>query len=640
MSGAKMRRLVGVELLGVLVLLGMGGLAACGDSFNSDDCQATRTCTVGDEAGGAAGEPGASEPGAGGRAGSNAGTGGQAGDGGMLTIGAAGSGAACTPEGCDDADPSNGQETCGEEAECLPGNPPPVVIAISPADATSGVEPDSDIIITFSEPLDAETVTLESIRVLDGEQVVSGTLTQDADTVTFTADLPFALLAEYSVSVDTSVKDLDGASLLEAYASAFSVRDGEWREPVLVTDNAWSFSDTLPITEAGDVLVAWAAMDPPTSYTRPVGVNWFHQGQPLSPTPTFLTDLEAYCDGVTASANAAGVAVVSWDEGGEEAAQQFRSGGWPESSKRAFALASMRSSAVAPDGRVSIFLTSNDGTDVWLTNSTGQWAGTPSRLSDLPGLSAPRVAFDPEGNGMAVWKATSASSRQEILVTRFLAGTGQWLPAEPLFGSTAGQTGSNFERGVPAVALDEEGGAMVLWVREDGAGSGALMASRFLDGIWEEPAPISGAQLVTELSRSPGLVFDGETYVAAWNGSQRMYASRFDRELGEFSPADARSAALDHTRMPELATDAHGNLLLVWLKNLSASPKPLLYARYAAQAGIWQAEAPIPAQIVDAAMVAPGFTPLGVNARGVGALMWGDIDSIGDVSAVRLISFH
>jgi hypothetical protein len=510
------------------------------------------------------------------------------------------------------------------------------------------IEPDTEVVITFSEPIEGTTVTKDNIQLLDGGVPIAGTLTHQGEKVTFTPDVPLALFAELEVAVLTGVTDDAGVSLLEAHSSRFRVRDGTWHTTNAVVGTVYQLADVLPVTASGDALVAWTAWNGGGIYC-PTSANWFNRGVAASAQPAVFTGEDIPdCRSVTAGANADGVGVVVWQEDFEYA-QQFRAGEWgaPKQPVSKYGSSHLYTSAVAPDGSVSFFQHVSDGTDVWLTDSEGTWSPNRDDISNATGLSSVNVAFDAEGNGFAVWAARDASSRQHILVSRFTTTSGVWSAAKILRGSLAESSAVNYMRGAPAVAVDADGRALVLWTSRDGSPTNVLMASRFIDEAqWSDPLPLAGATSVIDLLEPPSLVFDGETFVAAWTervaSSGTIRAARFNMEVDQFAASEARSAprtALE--RMPRLVADTHHHLLLVWAAT-HPSGGQLVYSRYDALGASWSGPAEVSGGVVhDSAPATIRPMPLGMNASGVGALMWGDEnDEDGNLSVIRLASFH
>jgi len=636
-------------VIGMLLALGVG---ACGDDFTSDDCRLSHTCP--EPVGGAPAAEGGAGPSGSGKAGSDgmdaggksgsgdAGSGAAEGPGGN---GGSSAGECATAEECDNGDPSDGAEICGEDRVCVPGNTPPTVVSISPEADVVGVEPDTTIVITFSEPLDEATVTAESVRLFDGDAVIEGELTYADSQVTFTPAEPLALLASYAVTISTAVTDAEGAALLDEHMFAFTIRDGAWSDPIDAgTGYIYQFPEVLPIAGNGSVLVSWTPQ-PTQGVYCPISARWFNRGEALGAAKLFTQGAAiSECREVAAAVNAEGVGAVAWTEQWQQQyLQQYRAGEWPAAVGPAVSSytdgdrTSLYGVGVAPNGAVSFLQhgSSTAHTYARRTNAGGGWVGgwddiAPGHL----GRSVPRFVFDDESNGLAAWRAeTSASSGvDEVVVARYTAADG-WAQAVPLPGGIAGSSSPNDERGAPAIAVDGDGGALAFWLREDVlSGGGVMVGSRFtVAGGWEAPVVVSsGTSSVVNMLEAPGLVFDGENYVAAWTATDNyVYSAVYDVELGEWMSPEPRSSAGVYRRMPGLGVDAHGHLLLTWLQGAQA-PYTLRFARYDARAGAWSDHQPIPGGTLND-LSYPAF---GVGANGQAAISWTNS------SGLRLASFH
>ena len=96
----------------------------------------------------------------------------------------------------------------------------PRVIMVTPADGTTGVQSDVNVVLTFSESLDPRTVNSETFALLaDGSaRSISITRSSDNRTVTLNASLPAN--SEITVAVTNGVKDLAGNALV-GFTSSF-----------------------------------------------------------------------------------------------------------------------------------------------------------------------------------------------------------------------------------------------------------------------------------------------------------------------------------------------------------------------------------------------------------------------------------
>jgi hypothetical protein len=635
--------------IGSIALLALGGAVACGNDFSGNDCKASRTCPASDGGAGPgdSGDAGSESMESGGESSAgNTGSGGSAGGAGGQGDGAP---VACAgPEECDDGNADNGKESCGADGMCAAGNPPPAVLSVSPDVDAIGVQPDVSIAITFSEPLDPATVTTTNIQVFDGEIPLAGELVYEDAKVTLTLHEKLPLLAEVRVSVSTSVTDVEGTSLLADYSSSFTTRDGAWSvSDVDAGGRPYVLSSTVPMTAKGDALVSWISST--GGVYCPAAAQWFNSGSSLALTKSFSVAQSIFeCYDVAAGANAEGVAAVAWrEEVTDHFVAQYRATTWTApSSVASTSSGTRRAVGVAPNGAISLLVQGfSSGTFARSTYASGVWGATAKDIATgHAARSSADIAFDPQSNGFAVWRA-EVGGNDEILVARYTPADG-WLDATVLPGSESANANATNERGAPAIAMDSEGGAMTVWVQEaNAADKGSVMASRYTaSGGWQAPVPLSGALSATHIGWAPGLVFDGATYVAVWTAKDgatlKTYSSRYDTESSEWGTYELRSSSASLDRMPSLGADAHQNLIMTWMTGSDTQPT-VAYARFNARTGEWSQELDFSGGIVHAGIAEDRPVPLGVAANGHAALVWFNTNAATGVpTTIRLASFY
>ena len=105
----------------------------------------------------------------------------------------------------------------------------PTVIATAPSNGATGISPNTSVNITFSEAMDASTVTATNItmRVTSSGTAVTGTVTYNTTThvATFTPSAALAQNASYTVTVSGNVKDAAGNLMGANVEFAFSTGD-------------------------------------------------------------------------------------------------------------------------------------------------------------------------------------------------------------------------------------------------------------------------------------------------------------------------------------------------------------------------------------------------------------------------------
>lgn len=595
---------------------------ACGSGFAGNDCQASRTCADADEPA-AAGE-----------------------------AGAAGTSAASEPEGgaASTASGSGGEPTQNEGGAPEAGaggavsdNVPPVVTGATPDRDADAVDPDSVVKISFSEPLSPASVNAGSVQLFDGEVAVAGTLSYAESQVTFHPDAPLGLLADYKVVVSAAVTDEAGAHLAQPFESHFSVRDGKFGTQIAVDQPSFQLAESLPMTAQGDALLAWS--DRENAVLCPVLAQWFRRGV-ASNMQTLTAPGANECDAVAVGANADGVAAVGWalfDAAPGTYVKQYRDGVWAAGDGKVstHGASSRFHVAVAPSGMVTFFDNGTPGSWAYRTDASGTWAKPDVLSSNATAISAPEVVFDAAGNGLAIWRANSPANVEELLSSRFTVESGKWSAATLVPGSLASGTD---RRGAPALAMDANGDAMALWVKRDDTDQ-TLMASRFVANLgWQAPDELAPQLVPQALYDHPGLMFDGQSFVAAFTAvdgaTLGTYTARFDLQQKQWSAPELHPIAAGSVtvRMPRLAGDHRGNLLLVWATGSSPSYK-LVYQRYGQ--GNWSQTANIPDGNINNKYFAVSNypLPLTVNDSGMGVLAWGNYDSNNHLVQVLLSSF-
>lgn len=98
---------------------------------------------------------------------------------------------------------------------------PPTVPSTGPANSATGVAINSAITATFSETMDAATITTATFTLSDGTNAVTGTVTYLGTTATFTPSANLAYSTSYTATITTGAKDLAG-NAIAAYIWSFT----------------------------------------------------------------------------------------------------------------------------------------------------------------------------------------------------------------------------------------------------------------------------------------------------------------------------------------------------------------------------------------------------------------------------------
>jgi uncharacterized protein YjdB len=102
---------------------------------------------------------------------------------------------------------------------------PPIVVRSDPPREKTDVPLNAAIVIVFSEPVDAGTLTPSSVRLFRGTSLVAGTIALLQGTgalVGFVPTAPLSANTEYRLEVTTAVQDLDGDALPVGVTATFT----------------------------------------------------------------------------------------------------------------------------------------------------------------------------------------------------------------------------------------------------------------------------------------------------------------------------------------------------------------------------------------------------------------------------------
>ena len=160
---------------------------------------------------------------------------------------------------------------------------PPTVSSVSPQNSDTDVDIDAVVTVTFSEAMDASTITAASFTLAGS--AVSGTVTYDPATctATFTPDGNLEYDHEYTARLSTAITDLAGNPLAEPYSWSFNTQPATQLLSIPV------YTPIEQKAHKGTVLtyvvrVSNVASEPDTFVLS--ATDDFHWNIALAPTPT------------------------------------------------------------------------------------------------------------------------------------------------------------------------------------------------------------------------------------------------------------------------------------------------------------------------------------------------------------------
>lgn len=171
----------------------------------------------------------------------------------------------------------------------------------------------------------------------------------------------------------------------------------------------------------------------------------------------------------------------------------------------------------------------------------------------------PQIAFDPSGNAIAVWHQPNGGA-SSIWANRFIASSG-WGTAELIETDNAGAANS------PRVAFDTNGNAMAVWSQSDGTRLN-VWANRYTTGSgWGNAMVIESENLGD--AAAPQIVFDSNGNAnVVWQQSDgartNIWANRYTAGSGWGRATLIETDNTGFAGGPQIAIDANGSAIVVW----------------------------------------------------------------------------
>lgn len=133
----------------------------------------------------------------------------------------------------------------------------PTVSSTSPANGSADVAMNSSISATFSEGMDASTINGTTFSLSGGSGSVSGTVTCNGSTATFTPSSSLSYNTTYTAMITTGAKDAAGNAVASSYSWSFTTE-------ALSVPSAPSGLSATP--GDGQATISWDTVSGATSY--------------------------------------------------------------------------------------------------------------------------------------------------------------------------------------------------------------------------------------------------------------------------------------------------------------------------------------------------------------------------------------
>jgi YD repeat-containing protein len=366
------------------------------------------------------------------------------------------------------------------------------------------------------------------------------------------------------------------------YYSTFTRSTGQWSSPEWVAGNSSAPNAVhLSMSANGNVVVSWRVPNPTNgSIFARTRVNGVWDSNALIPGSIAADSADPI-----GAINNAGQAMLIYRQATSGTTQpyslyaaRFSGGSWGSSStlieSNANTIATPASLALDSAGDATVLWlqkisSSATNTSVYFarfTAASSTWS-TPSASTlenTTAAVSSPKIAFDANGNGIAVWIESN-----RLYAKTYTKSTNAWSAAKLLENSSTTVIANSAN-----VSMSTNGNALVTW-RQNSAG---VYARRYINGVWQNSA--SNADTGDWVSNNTGTTYNpvgvindaGQAAVAfLQNVSSRVntYVTRFTAswstpELVENSTIGVPTAS---TNGPNVALDNEGNVSVTWIQS-------------------------------------------------------------------------
>jgi hypothetical protein len=204
----------------------------------------------------------------------------------------------------------------------------------------------------------------------------------------------------------------------------------------------------------------------------------------------------------------------------------------------------------------------------------------------------PRVAFNANGQGMAVWESIRITGiSDDIVFSRFANGTWSTPDVIPLLNTNPVNSFYENSRN-PEVAIDVNGNAIAVWRQGDAEFEFNIWSSRYTPGIgWSQRERISDSFLN---AADPTIAFDANgNALAIWKGGAGIQNNRYVAGVGWASNITPQliSSFGANVSEPILTVNSSGDAMAIWTQNeaFSGNRLDLWSSRYSVTTQTWGA---------------------------------------------------
>jgi len=518
------------------------------------------------------------------------------------------------------------------------------VVTVSPEEGATGVDRNAIITAAFGEDKIASTINDSSFYLtgstLTGDSLVSGALSFNAinNVASFTSANELSLLGSYRASLSDSITDMSG-NPLPATSWQFRVRDGLWATAALIERNntGHAFQPEIAVDVAGNVLAVWYLSD---GTVFNIWSNYYSTDTGWGTAEKIESDDAGDAVEAQVAFDANGNALAVWRQFDGAVfniwSNRYVVGvGWGTAEK----IESIDTGG-AFEPQISIDIDGNalsvwyqtDGVahSIWSNRyvagagaGTGWGAAVEIEAEPLGHAFSPQIAFDVNGNALAVWYQNDGMFN--IWSNRYVAGTGAgtgWGAAELIENEVDGDAFA------PQVSFGLNGNALAVWRQSDGVVFN-IGANRYTAGIgWDTAAKVGGNDAGDAFAPQVAIDDSGDAILVWSEGDgtrSNIWSNRYTDGAGWGTAVKIESNDAGDTESAQIAMDARGNALAVWAQN-DGTRYDIWSNRYVAGQGAgagWGT-----ASIIDAGSFGAFAPQIGIDLNGNGLAVWRQSDSV------------
>ena len=237
---------------------------------------------------------------------------------------------------------------------------------------------------------------------------------------------------------------------------------------------------------------------------------------------------------------------------------------------------------------LSADITHSGGTEISSMNWSfvtrdGVWGSGVQIETDIAAATNPQIAFDPDGNAIAVW----INDGSEVFANKYTASTASW-----------GSVAERIDKLPAAVsdlrlAIGNDGTAVAVWSKAKGQARN-IQAARYNGTSWEAHAELES---INGIAQSPQVVVDGSgSAIVVWlqpdNSVNSVWYNRYDASGAGWGTEDLLETTDNVAYAPQVAMDGNGDVIAVWAQDNGSGINAIYAAKYTAGAS-WTAAEPI-----------------------------------------------